>query len=105
MPPSDSLPAHRTEAERDPDAPAGRPRGRPVVIASNRGPVSHDLDPSGEPVQRRGLGGLVTGLTGSVQSTGGLWVASTVTVRDSLVADPSPEGRIEVLTVGAKYQV
>jgi len=105
MPPSDALPAHRTEAERDPDAPAGRPRGRPVVIASNRGPVSHDLDPSGEPVQRRGLGGLVTGLTGSVQSTGGLWVASTMTEGDRLVADRSPEGRIEVLTEEAKYQV
>jgi trehalose 6-phosphate synthase len=76
-----------------------------VVIASNRGPVSHDLDPTGEPVQRRGTGGLVTALTGSLQSTGGLWVASTMTEGDRVVADASPEGRIEVLAEDAKYNV
>jgi trehalose 6-phosphate synthase len=105
MPASDPLPDDRSEPGRDPDTATARLPRRPVIIASNRGPVSHDLDTNGEPVQRRGLGGLVTGLTGSLQSTGGLWVASTMTDGDRLMAERSPEGRIEVLTEDAKYHV
>ena len=30
---------------------------RPIVLASNRGPVSFSLDPEGRPVGRRGAGG------------------------------------------------
>src|SRR5438045_409276 len=105
MPPNDPLPADRTELRSEAGARPGANPGRPVVIASNRGPVSHDFDPDGEPVQRRGAGGLVSGLTGSLQSTGGLWVASTMTEGDRVVAERSPEGRIEVLTEDAKYHV
>src|SRR6266700_61337 len=102
MPASDPLPDDRSEPGRDPDTATARLPRRPVIIASNRGPVSHDLDANGEPVQRRGLGGLVTGLSGSLQSTGGLWVASTMTDGERLMAERSPEGRIEVLTEDAK---
>src|SRR5437773_7328721 len=105
MPASDPLPDDRTEPGRDPDEATERLPRRPVVIASNRGPVSHEIDPNGEVVQRRGLGGLVTGLTSSLQSTGGLWVASTMTEGDRLIAERSPQGRIEVLTEDAKYHV
>ncbi len=81
------------------------PGGRPVVIASNRGPVAHEVSPDGEVVQRRGGGGLVTGLTGALQMTSGLWVAAAMTEGDRAVAGASPEGRIEVLTEDAKYNV
>jgi trehalose 6-phosphate synthase len=105
MLPGPQVSADRSEARGDP-APAGQAAaGRPVIIASNRGPVTHDLDAEGEPVQRRGVGGLVTGLTGALHMTGGLWVASAMTDGDRMVAERSPEGRIEVLTEDSKYNL
>jgi trehalose 6-phosphate synthase len=78
---------------------------RPLVIASNRGPVAFDLDEDGEPVSNRGGGGLVTGLTSALQLTGGLWVASAMSDGDRLMAMRSPGGRIEVLDEDAKYHL
>jgi len=37
---------------------------RPLIIVSNRGPVTYDRDESGARVERRGGGGLVTALRG-----------------------------------------
>ncbi|HMC36475.1 MAG TPA: trehalose-6-phosphate synthase [Actinomycetota bacterium] len=78
---------------------------RPLIIASNRGPVSFHLDEEGEPVSSRGGGGLVTGLTSALQLTGGLWVASAMSDGDRLMTERSPGGRIEVLDEDAKYHV
>jgi trehalose 6-phosphate synthase len=71
---------------------------RPLVIASNRGPVSFVLDEEGTPVARRGAGGLVTALSGTLQSTGGLWIAAAMTDEDRRQAERSPQGRLEALT-------
>lgn len=60
--------------------------GRPIVIVSNRGPVSFQLDEAGEPVARRGAGGLVSGLAPLVRNTSTLWVAAAMTDGDRLVA-------------------
>ncbi len=49
---------------------------RPVVIVSNRGPVSFAFDDRGELVSRRGGGGLVTALGPAVAGTGALWIAA-----------------------------
>jgi trehalose 6-phosphate synthase len=76
---------------------------RRLVIASNRGPVQYDLDPEGEPVANRGGGGLVTGLTGALQMTGGLWVAAAMSEGDRVMTERTPGGRIEVLDEDAKY--
>src|SRR5215210_5257972 len=94
--------------------PAGRPAsarrvgvsgGRPVVIASNRGPVQFDLAEDGEVEGSRGGGGLVTALTGALSGTGGLWVASAMTEGDRIATERAPGGRIEIAEEDAKYRV
>jgi len=57
--------------------------GRPVVVASNRGPVSFVRDPvSGEVSARRGAGGLVTALGGALRIAGGTWIAAAMSDED-----------------------
>lgn len=59
----------------------------PLVLVSNRGPVTFDLDEDGERVKRRGTGGLVTALAGLVNHrTDTLWVASAMTAEDAVVS-------------------
>ena len=52
---------------------------RPLIIASNRGPVSFHLDEEGEPVSSRGGGGLVTGLTSALQGASRCWTRTPST--------------------------
>jgi trehalose 6-phosphate synthase len=54
---------------------------REIIVASNRGPVSFVRE-EGRLVARRGPGGLVTALTGALQASGGLWIASAMTDED-----------------------
>lgn len=54
---------------------------RPVVIASNRGPVSHRVE-AGRLVARRGGGGLVSGLAPLVQEGRATWIAAALTEAD-----------------------
>lgn len=60
---------------------------RPIVIVSNRGPVSFGLGVDGEPVARRGAGGLVSGLGPLVRDTETLWVAAAMADGDRVVAE------------------
>ncbi len=85
--------------------PAPSASSRPVVVASNRGPVQFDAGEDGELEASRGGGGLVTGLTGALSGTGGLWVASAMTEADRLATDRAPGGRIEIAEDDAKYHV
>jgi trehalose 6-phosphate synthase len=57
-------------------------QGRRILVASNRGPLSFARDESGEVVANRGIGGLVTALSGALQLSGGLWIASAMTDED-----------------------
>jgi trehalose 6-phosphate synthase len=66
--------------------------------------VSFELDDTGEPVLKRGAGGLVTALTGALSMTGGLWVACAMTEADRKQAETS-EGRIEVLGEDVKFDL
>ena len=59
--------------------------GRPIVLASNRGPVSF-ADEDGELVARRGAGGLVSGLAPLVAATDALWIAAAMTDGDRRIA-------------------
>ncbi len=52
---------------------------RPLVIVSNRGPLTVELGPDGELEVRRGAGGLVSGLTPLVAGTDTLWIAAAMT--------------------------
>ena len=53
-----------------------------VVVVSNRGPVSFTRADDGSLIPRRGSGGLVSGLSPVVASTGALWVAAAMSDPD-----------------------
>lgn len=58
-----------------------------VVVVSNRPPVSFVSGPDGEPVARRGAGGLVSGIGPVVAQAGATWVATALGEADRQVAD------------------
>lgn len=68
----------------------------PLVVASNRGPVSFERDETGALAPRRGAGGLVTALTGAMQSTHGLWLAAAMSDADRERAELGGGGAVEV---------
>ncbi|MBN2623735.1 MAG: trehalose-6-phosphate synthase, partial [Acidimicrobiales bacterium] len=59
---------------------------RPVVVVSNRGPLSFVQDDSGRLQARRGAGGLVSGIGPLVAGTGTLWVAAAMSDGDRAAA-------------------
>jgi trehalose 6-phosphate synthase len=58
----------------------------PVVVASNRGPLSFRVGDGGELVARRGAGGLVSSLGPLVRGTGATWMAAAMSEGDRLAA-------------------
>jgi trehalose 6-phosphate synthase len=58
----------------------------PVVVASNRGPISFDRDERGRLIPRRGSGGLVTALSGVFYRDDTTWLSSAMTEGDRAVA-------------------
>ncbi|MGI8710201.1 MAG: alpha,alpha-trehalose-phosphate synthase (UDP-forming) [Acidimicrobiales bacterium] len=60
---------------------------RPVVIVSNRGPVSYRLDDAGVPRPQRGAGGLVSGLGPLVRGTSTTWIAAAIGDGDRVAAE------------------
>jgi trehalose 6-phosphate synthase len=69
---------------------------RPLIVVSNRGPVTFDREPAGERVARRGGGGLVTALRGLRAHHDVTWIAAATTAEDRAVA---AEGSSEVAFV------
>jgi trehalose 6-phosphate synthase len=69
---------------------------RPLIIVSNRGPVTYHRDESGARVERRGGGGLVTALRGLREHHDVTWIASATTEEDRVVA---AEGGGEVVLI------
>jgi trehalose 6-phosphate synthase len=59
---------------------------RPLIVVSNRGPVSYDRDASGTRVERRGGGGLATALRGLAGDHDVTWIASAISNEDRAVA-------------------
>ena len=61
---------------------------RPIVVVSNRGPVTFALDPGGDDrvTARRGAGGLVSGLGPLVAGTDAIWIAAAMSDGDRVVA-------------------
>jgi trehalose 6-phosphate synthase len=70
-------------------------RTGPVLVASNRGPVTFREDDAGQLVSSRGQGGLVTALTGAME-TGGEWIAAAMSDGDRAMVARHPDGRIQV---------
>lgn len=62
--------------------------GRPIVIVSNRGPVTFQVDPDAASgvAARRGAGGLVSGLGPLVTGTDTIWIAAAMSDGDRVVA-------------------
>src|SRR5919202_1032693 len=74
----------------------------PLVLVSNRGPVTYQEDGS----VKRGTGGLVTALTGLASHREAVWIASTMTDRDAEVAAENEGRAVEVEAPdGGTYQV
>ena len=59
----------------------------PLVVASNRGPVSFHRSDEGELVGERGSGGLVTALAGVLFESDATWLAAAMTEGDHEVAE------------------
>ncbi len=71
------------------------PIERPVVLASNRGPLSY-VDDGGTLVPRRGGGGLVSGLAPLIDSGRATWIAAALSEQDRRAAAeglPAQEGQ------------
>ena len=64
-------------------------RDRPLVLLSNRGPVTFEDDGA----VKRGTGGLVTALTGLASHRDAIWIASAMTDEDAEVQREHGEGR------------
>ncbi len=78
---------------------------RRLFLASNRGPVEHQMGPDGRPEARRGSGGVVTAFSALTQSAEFTWVASAMGEGDRLVShngqapgfkSPLPEHKINL---------
>ena len=58
------------------------PSARPIVLVSNRGPVTFERQEDGTLTSRRGAGGLVSGIGPLVRQTGATWLAAAMTDGD-----------------------
>jgi trehalose 6-phosphate synthase len=61
------------------------PGPAPLILVSNRGPVTFERGPDGDLEQTRGGGGLVTALLGLTEHTPALWVSAAMSEADSQV--------------------
>jgi len=75
--------------------------GADLVIASNRGPLSFTLDPSGAPVAAGSAGGLAGALHPLLEGSGATWVACAMSDADRQAADAGlmSQPGLELVTV------
>lgn len=75
----------------------------PVVVLSHRGPVSFRAE-GGRRTMKRGAGGLVTALVGlAAQLEDAVWVCSTVTTEDAVVAAEHGGRAVRVVMTGESH--
>ncbi len=85
--------------------PVSRMLDLPLVLLSNRGPVSFDRDASGRTVTR-GAGGLVSALSGLAEHLDdAVWVCGAATAEDTVVAGEALGGSIVVQTAPSPHVV
>ena len=60
---------------------------RPLILASNRGPVEHQMTPGGHPEARRASGGVVTAFGSLIQNVEFTWIASAMGEGDRIVSN------------------
>ncbi len=79
---------------------------RPLVVVSNRGPVTYLRDAAGNRIARRGGGGLVTALRSLVSHHDVTWIASAITDEDRAVAAESAGVPVEETAAdGSPYRL
>ena len=76
-----------------------------LILVSNRGPITFDVDDDGNRVIRRGGGGLVSVLTGLVKHRDALWIASAMTDADADAADEHDGRSFDVELNDIDYRV
>ena len=64
----------------------------PLIVVSNRGPVTYERDERGVRVERRGGGGLATALRGLRERSDVMWIASATSEEDREVAGEGKSG-------------
>src|SRR3954464_2285126 len=80
-------------------APAGR---APLLVASNRGPLTVEATDDGDDEVRRGGGGLVSGMQTALSATPeALWVCAALNDRERSLARQVPNGRVSDLPLVA----
>ncbi|MGA5818248.1 alpha,alpha-trehalose-phosphate synthase (UDP-forming) [Kitasatospora sp. NPDC094028] len=67
----------------------------PVLVASNRGPVSFGTADDGTLTLRRGGGGLVSGLS-AIEDPNAVWVCAALGDADRRAAREAPQGRLDL---------
>ncbi|WP_033217577.1 alpha,alpha-trehalose-phosphate synthase (UDP-forming) [Kitasatospora phosalacinea] len=67
----------------------------PILVASNRGPVSFRTEDDGTLTLRRGGGGLVSGLS-AIDDPNAVWVCAALSDADRTAARQAPEGRLDL---------
>jgi trehalose 6-phosphate synthase len=77
----------------------------PLVVASNRGPLTFERDKAGSLVARRGSGGLVTALSSSLVEAEGVWVAAAMSDGDREMVAATKGGRIDHDEEGTRYRI
>jgi trehalose 6-phosphate synthase len=73
----------------------GPQAGGPVLIASNRGPVSFTDGDDGTLSAKRGGGGMVSGLSAVADESGMLWVCAALSDGDRIAARAAPDGILD----------
>ncbi|MFF2815859.1 trehalose-6-phosphate synthase [Kitasatospora cineracea] len=67
----------------------------PILVASNRGPVSFRAEDDGTLTLRRGGGGLVSGLS-AIDDPNAVWVCAALSDADRTAARQAPDGRLDL---------
>lgn len=66
-------------------------KDRPLIVASNRGPVTFTREADGSFSSKKGSGGVVTAVTGIVRGVAPIWIACPMTLGDRRRAEQARE--------------
>jgi trehalose 6-phosphate synthase len=72
----------------------------PLILVSNRGPVTFVRDRDGARAMQRGGGGLVTALSGLVEHTPALWISAAISEEDTQVSEEAGHADFPLPDVG-----
>jgi trehalose 6-phosphate synthase len=73
----------------------------PLILVSNRGPVTFSRGPGGDLERQRGGGGLVTALMGLAEHTPALWISAAISEADEEVSREAGGGSFALPGLGA----